>query len=173
MIVVADAGPLHYLVLIGAMDVLQPLYGRVLVPQTVAGELQETNTPAAVRAWIEQPPEWFEIRPDPPSEEALRFLDPGERAAIALALSVDAKRILIDEQAGRISTCRRNWSIAFAGGCPPEKENRDNRTRAAADLGRHPMEGSVGEPGSIQAFGHSTTGRMCRPRLLTGNISTQ
>jgi hypothetical protein len=92
MIVVADTGPLHYLVLIGAVDVLQPLYSRVLVPQTVAGELQETNTPAAVRAWIEQPPEWFEIRPDPPSEETLRFLDPGERAAIALALSVDAER---------------------------------------------------------------------------------
>jgi len=66
MIVVADAGPLHYLVLIKVVDVLQPLYRRVLVPQTVAGELQETNTPAAVRAWIEQPPEWFEIRPDPP-----------------------------------------------------------------------------------------------------------
>jgi predicted nucleic acid-binding protein len=71
MIVVADAGPLHYLVLIKVVDVLQPLYRRVLVPQTVAGELQETNTPAAVRAWIEQPPEWFEIRPGPPSEEAL------------------------------------------------------------------------------------------------------
>jgi predicted nucleic acid-binding protein len=65
MIVVADAGPLHYLVLIGAVDVLQPFYSRVLAPQTVAEELQETNTPAVVRAWIEQPPEWFEIRPDP------------------------------------------------------------------------------------------------------------
>jgi hypothetical protein len=30
MIVVADPGPLHYLVLIGAVDVLGPLCGRVL-----------------------------------------------------------------------------------------------------------------------------------------------
>lgn len=37
MIVVADAGPLHYLVLIGAVDVLPTLYSRVLVPETVAG----------------------------------------------------------------------------------------------------------------------------------------
>jgi predicted nucleic acid-binding protein len=48
MIVVADAGPFHYLVLIGAVEVLQPLYGRVLVPQAVARELQETNTPATL-----------------------------------------------------------------------------------------------------------------------------
>ncbi len=99
MIVVADTGPIHYLVLIGAVDVLQPLYTRVLVPRTVAGELEETNTPAAVRAWMAQPPEWCEIRPDPPSDPALQFLDPGERAAITLALSLDAKRLLIDEQA--------------------------------------------------------------------------
>jgi len=77
MIVVADAGPLHYLVLIGAVHVLKPLDSRVLVPQTVAGELQEANTPAAVRAWIAQPPEWCEIRPDPPSDPSLGFLDPG------------------------------------------------------------------------------------------------
>ena len=36
MIVVADTGPIHYLVLIAAVEVLKPLYRRVLVPQTVA-----------------------------------------------------------------------------------------------------------------------------------------
>ena len=81
MIVVADAGPLHYLVLIGAADVLEPLYSCILVPQAVAWELQESNTPAAVKAWIAQPPVWCEIRPDAPFDPALRFLDAGERAA--------------------------------------------------------------------------------------------
>jgi len=66
MIVVADAGPLHYLVLIGAVHLLQPLYNRVLVPQTVATELMETGAPNAVRTWIAQPPDWCEIRPDHP-----------------------------------------------------------------------------------------------------------
>jgi len=79
-------------VLIGAVDVLQPLYRRVLVPQTVAGELQDANTPATVRSWIVQPPQWCEIRPDPPLDPALRFLDAGEHAAITLALSVNANR---------------------------------------------------------------------------------
>jgi hypothetical protein len=40
MIVVADTGPLNYLVLLGVVDVLEPLYNRVLVPETVAGKLQ-------------------------------------------------------------------------------------------------------------------------------------
>jgi|ERR1700733_12857453 predicted nucleic acid-binding protein len=79
MIVVADAGPLHYLVLIGAVDVLPPLYTRVLVPETVAAELQDAHTPATVRAWIARPPQWCEIRPDP-SDPALGFLDAGEPA---------------------------------------------------------------------------------------------
>jgi predicted nucleic acid-binding protein len=60
MIVVADAGPLQYLVRIAAIDVLAPLYQRVLVPQSVARELKQNNTPAGVRAWIAQPPVWCE-----------------------------------------------------------------------------------------------------------------
>ena len=36
MIVVADAGPLQYLLRIGAINVLAPLYQRVLVPQSIA-----------------------------------------------------------------------------------------------------------------------------------------
>lgn len=88
MIVVADAGPLQYFVRIGAIEVLEPLYQRVLVPQSVASELQQNNTPAAVHAWMAQPPAWCEVRPDPPADPTLAFLDPGERAAIPLAISV-------------------------------------------------------------------------------------
>lgn len=90
---------------------LKPLYSRVLVPQTVAGELQEANTPTAVRAWIAQPPVWCEIRPDPPSDPSLGFLDPGERAAITLALSLDAERLLIDEWDGRAEAERRHLVV--------------------------------------------------------------
>jgi len=111
MIVVADAGPVHYLVLIDAVDALQPLYDRILVPQTVAGELGAANAPATVRAWIAQPPAWCEIRPDPPFDPALRFLDAGESAAITLAFSVNADRLLIDEQAGRAEAERRHLLV--------------------------------------------------------------
>ena len=40
MIVVADTGPLNYLVLIEAVNVLHPLYTNVVVPKTVADELR-------------------------------------------------------------------------------------------------------------------------------------
>ena len=57
------------------------------------------------------PPEWCEIRPDPPLDSALQFLDPGEHAAIALALSVNADRLPIDEQAGRAEAERRHLLV--------------------------------------------------------------
>lgn len=60
MIVVADTGPLNYLVLIEAVEVLQPLYSNVVVPTTVAEELRSAGAPSAVQKWIAQPPEWLE-----------------------------------------------------------------------------------------------------------------
>jgi len=83
----------------------------VLVPRTVAAELKETRTPAAVREWMARPPEWCEIRPDPPFDPGLQFLDPGERAAISLAVSLNAERLLIDEQAGRAEAERRHLLV--------------------------------------------------------------
>jgi predicted nucleic acid-binding protein len=124
MIVVADAGPIHYLLLVGAVDVLRPLYTQVLAPQTVARELQGSGTPAPVQIWIAQPPEWFEIRADPPSESGMDFLDPGERAAIALASALDASRLLIDEWEGRSEAQRRHLRITGTLGILAEAHRR-------------------------------------------------
>lgn len=46
-VVIADSSPLNYLTLIGSVDVLQRLYGTVIVPQQVIAELTD---PAARRA---------------------------------------------------------------------------------------------------------------------------
>lgn len=43
MIVVADTGPLNYLVQIEVVDVLQSLYKHVVVPKTVAEELRSAG----------------------------------------------------------------------------------------------------------------------------------
>jgi predicted nucleic acid-binding protein len=101
MIVVADTGPIHYLVLIDAISVLKALYGRVVVPQTVSAELAAAGAPTEVQLWIVKPPAWLEIQPDPPPNPALSFLDPGESAAIALAQALYADRLLIDDWDGR------------------------------------------------------------------------
>jgi hypothetical protein len=111
MIVVADASPLHYLVLIHAAEVLPALYTSVLAPQTVVDELKATGAPGAVGAWIARPPAWLEIRPDPPLDPTLGLLDPGERAAITLAVSVHADRLLIDDWDGRAEAERRHLLV--------------------------------------------------------------
>ncbi|MFZ3340040.1 MAG: hypothetical protein WA609_13775 [Terriglobales bacterium] len=40
MIVVADTSPLNYLIRLGRPDVLQEIYGRVVVPRVVLIEMQ-------------------------------------------------------------------------------------------------------------------------------------
>ena len=65
MIVVADSGPLHYLILLEHIELLRRFYGQVLVPEPVAGELSATAAPTTVRDWIREPPTWVEVRPVP------------------------------------------------------------------------------------------------------------
>src|SRR5712664_2463012 len=49
MIVIADTGPINYLVLIGEIEVLPALYHRVLVPPSVCEELKRPRAPETVR----------------------------------------------------------------------------------------------------------------------------
>ncbi len=58
MIVVCDTGPLNYLSLIGHLDVLPTLYGRVVIPRAVADELSRPASPSTIRAHVQSPPAW-------------------------------------------------------------------------------------------------------------------
>ena len=111
MIVVADASPLHYLVLIHAADILPTLYTQVLAPQMVIDELRGAGAPAAVAAWIAHPPSWLEVHPDPPLDPTLARLDPGECAALSLPLLVHADRLLIDDWDGRAEAQSRHLFV--------------------------------------------------------------
>jgi len=112
MIVIADTSPLHYLILLKHAEVLQHLYGGVIIPEAVVRELQAQKTPVVVRQWITSPPAWLQIRqirvpPDP----ALAELDPGEREAIALAETLRADALIIDEKMGRREAERRKLRV--------------------------------------------------------------
>ena len=113
MIVVADSGPLHYLILLEQIELLRRFYGQVLVPEPVAGELSAAAAPAVVRDWITKPPTWVDVRPVPSDAVSMITddLDPGERAAIALAETVNADLLLIDEAAGRAEAKRRHLRV--------------------------------------------------------------
>ena len=69
MIVVADSGPLHYLILLQHIELLQRFYGQVLVPEPVAGGLSAAGAPALVRDWITNPPTWVDVRPWPATRD--------------------------------------------------------------------------------------------------------
>jgi predicted nucleic acid-binding protein len=113
MIVVADSGPLHYLILLEHIELLRRFYGQALVPEPVARELSATAAPATVREWIRKPPTWVEVRPVPPDavSRITADLDLGERAAIALAETVHADLLLIDDAAGRAEAKRRHLRV--------------------------------------------------------------
>lgn len=100
--VVADAGPPHYLILIGAIDLLRRLFGAIVIPDAVRHELTHPKAPGQVREWISAPPVWFRVADDVPTprDTGGRFLADGERAAIALALVERADVILMDDRAG-------------------------------------------------------------------------
>jgi predicted nucleic acid-binding protein len=82
MIVVADTGPLHYLILLEHAELLHGLYGEVVVPVD-ADRVQEVTDE----------------------------LDLGERAAIVLAGTIHADLLLIDDAAGRAEAKRRNLRV--------------------------------------------------------------
>jgi len=62
MIVVSDTSPLHYLTLIGQVQILPILYKKVLIPTQVVFELTRSKTPLAVRQWASDLPGWVEVR---------------------------------------------------------------------------------------------------------------
>jgi predicted nucleic acid-binding protein len=86
--VVADTSPLNYLVLIHHINLLPELYSRVLIPESVLDELSVGETPQLVRDWARNLPEWIEVSPATPLDDAgLTRLHRGERDAISLALT--------------------------------------------------------------------------------------
>ena len=100
MIVVADTGPVHYLILCGQAELLRQLFGSLLIPPAVHREMLHPQAPAAVRGWASAMPTWANVR-SPTDASRFSNLGPGEREAISLALEVKADFVLMDETLGR------------------------------------------------------------------------
>jgi|SRR5215471_10538680 len=100
-LVVADTGPLNYLVLIDAIELLPKLFEKIFTPEAVRAELLDQDAPAVVRAWAAQPPGWLDVRTisSPIDDPAWRTLDIGEREALALARTLGAELLLMDDRA--------------------------------------------------------------------------
>ena len=109
MIVVADAGPIIHLSLIGYLDLIPALFGRVVVPRRVYEEVvqPESGMPGSEElrnaSWVDL--HEGNIRPEL-SRLLESHLDSGEAAAIALALDLGADLVLSDDRQARLAAER-------------------------------------------------------------------
>jgi predicted nucleic acid-binding protein len=56
LLVVADTGPIRYLVEIGHVGILPQLFERIFIPSLVCDELRHPSAPAPVREWVNASP---------------------------------------------------------------------------------------------------------------------
>ena len=110
MLVVSDASPINILIRIGYIDILQRLYGTVVVPPTVLREMSHPDTPTAVRQWIQTPPSWVSVR-KPAIEVPPQTPGRGEQEAIALALELKADLLLVDDLKARSAAEKSGLSV--------------------------------------------------------------
>ena len=101
MIVVSDTSPINYLLLINQIDLLPRLFEQIIIPDVVRNEMLDSSAPPALQQWIANPPPWLVVQAVSVTDETLNALDPGEQAAIALAQTLPADLLIIDERLGR------------------------------------------------------------------------
>jgi len=110
--VVSDTSPICYLLLVGHVEILAALFGRVVVPRAVREELAHPGAASEVRHWIANPPGWLSIQEAPlvPAPDLTR-LHLGEREAILLATSLSADLLLLDERRARQAAGQRGLAV--------------------------------------------------------------
>lgn len=115
ILVVADTGPINYLVQIGLVDLLGELAETVVLPSLAREELLHPSAPSQVRDWIAAPPSWLNV-------SAARGLIPesdisnADREAIALAKELSASLLLMDDrQARRLAAAHGVLTIGTLG----------------------------------------------------------
>ena len=109
-LVIADTGPINYLIQIGYIELLPRIFEKVALPVAVQTELSDPHAPSPVQRWIAAPPAWLEIH-DTTGLPEVSGLDEGETAAIALAESLHADVLLIDERVGVRVALRRGLRV--------------------------------------------------------------
>jgi hypothetical protein len=106
--VVSNTSPITNLAAVGQLNLLQQLYGSIIIPQAVYDEMAGLGY--AVPGTIEvQTLPWIQTRQvinRTLVTELQIEVDEGESEAIALAVELVAERLLIDDYAGRVAASR-------------------------------------------------------------------
>jgi predicted nucleic acid-binding protein len=104
-LVIADTGPVNYLILIDCIDLLPRLCETVVLPEVVQKELANECAPLPVRRWIASPPDWLQVM-NTTEAAPLAGLHKGEAAAIELASVLTADLLLMDDRRGVLAAER-------------------------------------------------------------------
>ena len=112
-LVIADTGPVNYLLLIGHIEILPALFERVILPSAVKDELANPDTPLLVRNWIAAPPSWVNVRhtEKPLPNISMAGLGAGETEAITLAVELHADLLLMDDRRGVTVALQRGLTV--------------------------------------------------------------
>ena len=108
MIVVSNTSPLVNLAAVGQLELLQRLYDKVVIPQSVHDEIviAGAGQPGAIEIATF---DWIETRQVAGRNLVASLqleLDDGEAEAIALTVELKADLILLDERKGRVIAAR-------------------------------------------------------------------
>ncbi|QEI43653.1 hypothetical protein BMF77_04273 [Dolichospermum sp. UHCC 0315A] len=102
MIIISNTSPISNLAAIGQLTLLQQLYGKVIIPQAVYQEILACGSTDPGTLAL-QTLDWIEVIPVTNVvliQTLQTILDPGEAEAIALAVELNADRLIIDERKG-------------------------------------------------------------------------
>jgi predicted nucleic acid-binding protein len=113
VVVISDTGPIHYLILIGRVDLLSHFFGEVLVPSAVLRELNHPHTPLPVREWILNRPPWIKEVVCPKTAPRFDGFGLGEREALTVAALNPGSVLLCDDGAAR--SAAKSEQIAVSG----------------------------------------------------------
>lgn len=111
MIVVSDTSPINYLVLIGEIELLFHLFGKVIIPKAVLDESRKQGTPETVKDWANHYPDWLKIQNAAQIDRTIN-LGAGERETISLAKEINADLVLIDDRKARKAAIERGLNVA-------------------------------------------------------------
>lgn len=145
MIVVADAGPLIHLSLIGRIDLLPALYGRIVVPELVYREVvdQGEDLPGSIEL---RGADWIDLSSHDPDHHLFHLLqsqlDPGEAAAICLAVDSRADLILSDDRQARLTAERLEIQVKGTLGILVEAKRRGEMELLAPALAELKRKGT-------------------------------
>lgn len=101
--IVSNTSPISNLAAVGQLNLLQQLYRTILIPVAVYQELMDERAGETVIAAV-RAATWIEVQSVKNQElvnQLRNRVNIGEAEAIALAIEVNATRLLIDERLGR------------------------------------------------------------------------